>query len=187
MKKLCYFVLALALLLVLLFVGNVLYQRYSLTDGMTNVATYPQGDYIMDGREFYMFEVVSKRKDRFSAVIDLATLFLEGEREDDSLYERTSLPEYPAKFSYVRGIWEARFMVMIFSDGYAGIAERFPTAENKDQFLQSLVPFEPPPNYIIWKHQHSGSTIGDTAGIHVVKGEEIPVARITVSVSAKPH
>ena len=100
MKKLGYTVLTLALLLVLLFAGNVLYQRYSLTDDMTSVQTYPQGHYTLDGRELYMFEVVCKRKDRFSAVIGLATLFLEGEREDDSLYERTSLPEYPAKFSY---------------------------------------------------------------------------------------
>ena len=192
MKKLLYPVLALALLLVVLYVGNIMYQRYSLEDGMTLVETFPQGIYHMDthqgGQEFYVIKVVCKRKDRFNAVVNLASLFFEGEREDGSLYEKVALPEQPARFSYRDGIWVAQFYVMIFRNGYAGVAETFPTIENREEFLQTLVPFELPPNFIVWKPKElRGTSIGDVAGLHILHGEEVPVQRIHTTISARPQ
>ena len=190
MKKLLYSVLVLALLLVVLYVSTILYQRSALKDGMTLVRTFPQGDYLMDTnegkQEFYMVKVVCKRRDRFNAVVNLASLFCEGEREDGSLYEKIVLPEQSASFSYRDGLWVAQFYVMIFRNGYAGVSKTFPT-ENKEKFLQTLVPFELPPNYIQWKPQTLDNFIGDMAGLHFLSGEEVPVQRIQTIISAKPQ
>ena len=191
MKKLLYSVLALALLLVVLYVGNILYQRYSLEDGRTHVSAHvAQGKMFFNTQEgrryFNWIKVVCKRRDSFNAVVELETNFFEGEIEGAPLAKRITLPEQSAKFSYRDGIWVAQFYVVIFHDGYIGIVERFPRAENTDEFLESLMPFEAPPNPIVWKRFLSGSTnsIGRDVVLPIGIAQEIPVPRALVSVQS---
>ena len=195
MKKMLYSVLALALLLVVLvvlYVGNIMYQRYSLEDGRTQVSTRPMGHYgigTAEGmREYHKIEVVCKSINRFNAVVDLSSLFLEGEKEDAPFQTRITLPAQPSKFSLRDGIWISQFYVFIFTDGYAGVSETlFP--EDTEGFMQSLVPFELPPIPIVWNPTTLVSgrhNVGnDAGGIVIDIGKEVPVRRISATVWSK--
>jgi len=189
MKKLLYSVLALALLLVVLYGGNIMYQRYSLEDGRTHVsARVEQGRIFFNTQEgrryFNWIEVVCKRRDSFNAVIELETNFFEGEIEGAPLAKSITLPAQSAKFSYRDGIWVAQFYVIMFHDGHIGIAERFPRTENMEEFLESLIPFEAPPNPIAWQPFVSSAQIGENAIQTIGIAQEIPVPRARVSVQS---
>ena len=193
MKKLSCSLLAVASLLGLLFVGNILYQRHSLKDGMTLITTHVHGGggtYGMSTkagkRHYNLIEVVCKGRDRFSAGVDLSSLFLEGEREDGLLHTNRRLPAQPARYSYGNGIWVARFYVFLFKDGYAGVSDTF-FPDNVEEFLQSLVPFELPPNPLVWKPAEPPGPVhlGRNAGVVVGYGEEIPVQRVMTTVWSK--
>ena len=169
MKKLLYFGMAFGVLLfVLVIIGGalVVYQRLSLLslpDDVTFCSTRLRGDFVLTTedsvRKFQVIEVVCKRKIPFNATLKLRFHFLEGEREfldgeeeaAGSQSIRIDLPERPAK--NMNGVWTARFYLLGANDGAIGVFDAFPTQEtfhDNPEILDSLVPYNPPQQNIIW-------------------------------------
>ena len=176
-------------------VGNVLYQRSvaweDAKEKAVRLSTRIRSDFTLttkDGiRTFRVIEMVYWQNEPFDVTSSIEFLLFEGETEDESLSryqfrkpdgsmvptgelgKNINLPEQPAKFSYLNGLWIARFYVLGTDDGAIGLFDSMPTkrtVQKNPEILQSLVSFPIPMENIVWsvdpnrRNTHDASRTG---------------------------
>ena len=106
-------------------------------------------------------------------------------------------PNRPAKFSFVNGLWIARFYLLGTDDGAVGIFDTMPTkkaVQNNSAILESLTPFPVPLKDVHWTVPknlpngllYTGLSIG-TGWVSNGYGFEGRIPRIELAVGARPH
>ena len=207
------------------YVGNVMYQRFTVMDNTVLYSDRVGGDFISkteeENRTFRVVEVVCKGKEPFVVIPYVRFLFLEGEQEEDNSIvenlkiqlmdseeshrtehitqreQRTNFPEQFAKFSFVNGLWIARFYLLGSDDGAIGVVDTIPTRktlQNDPKVLETLITFPVPLNNVDWRDTTSHrdtvrlSLYEFVAGsMGTVYGFENETPRITLFIGARSH